>query len=104
MEAILFFIWVLQRDWRPPQEYGFALVGLIHFTLATAILFVRMPFWLLLPLALVINFPVAALMTDVLKEDDFAYRTITLIYLALWGAFLLCRFSVPRVFSSAEAR
>lgn len=100
MEAILFFIWVLQRE-RPPEEFGFAVVGLIHFALATVILFVRMPFWLLLPLSLLINFPIAALLTDVLQPDQVVYRTITLNYLALWGGFLLCRFTVPRVFSRA---
>lgn len=103
MEEIMFFIWVLQRDFQP-RDFGFAIVGLVHFAVATALLFVRMPFWLLLPLALIINLPVAAFYTDVLIEADVGARVVTLNYLGLWGAFLLCRFSLPRWFMRKEPR
>jgi len=98
MEAVLFYLWTLQRDFRP-REYGFGVAGLVHFILATVLLFVRLPFWLLLPLAVVINFPVATLITDVLADDEIVIGTITLNYLALWAAFLTCRVSVPRAFT-----
>jgi len=58
------------------------------------IVFTRMPFWLLVLLALLINFPVAALITDVLTNE--VLRGLVIAYLTVWAAFLLCRVSVPR--------
>ena len=94
MMSILVLILSTQGDFHQ-SEFAMSLIAVSHFALAVTIVFVRMRFWLLLPLALIIDFPIAAWMTDVLQRDRFYERAITLIYLALWGGFLLCRVSVP---------
>ena len=94
MESVLKLIYELQ--WEPSaEEFSFAVLALGHFVAAVVIIFVRMPFWLLLPLALIINFPIAAFITDVLREQDVALRNISIGYLCVWGAFLLTRVRVP---------
>ena len=95
MVSILNLILSLQGDFRR-AEFVFAVIAVIHFAVAVLIIFARIPYWLLLPLAIVINFPIVALITDVLTADEVEKRVITLIYLHLWAAFLLCRLSVPR--------
>jgi hypothetical protein len=94
MEATLWVILMLQRS-RSQSELAFAAIAFGHCAVATVILFTRMPFWLLLPLALLINFPVVVLITDVLTEDMIGLRPIIIAYLTVWAAFLLCRVSVP---------
>ena len=94
MESVLKLIFELQ--WEPSlEEFSFALIALGHFLAAAVIVFARMPCWLLLPLALIINFPIAAYITDVLTEEEVGLRNISLIYLGLWAAFLLTRLHVP---------
>ena len=93
MNSTLILIWMTQLE-RREHEFVFAAIALGHCIAATVILFTRMPFWLLLLLALLINFPVAVLITDVLTEDHIA-RSFIIAYLILWTAFLLCRVSVP---------
>jgi len=94
MNSILIVIWTMQRE-RYQREYIFAAIALSHCIAATVILFTRMPFWRLLLLALLINFPVATLITDVFTEEQFANRYSIIAYLTLWTAFLLCRITVP---------
>lgn len=94
MISILSLILSLQGDFHP-TEFGFSLVAVGHFAVAAFIVFARMPFWLLLMLALVINFPIVTLLTDVLKPEEIGLRTVTLNYLALWAAFLSCRWTMP---------
>jgi hypothetical protein len=106
MVSILSLILSMQGDFQR-SEFTMSVIAVSHFGVAVLIIFARTPFWLLLPLALIINSPIAALITDVLKPDELFVRTITLNYLALWGGFLLCRASVPREaldFIKREAR
>jgi hypothetical protein len=94
MESVLNLIFELQ--WEPSvAEFSFAVIALGHFLAAAVIIFVRMPFWLLLPLAVIVNFPIAAFITDMLTEQDVAWRNISIVYLCVWGAFLLTRLHVP---------
>ena len=94
MISILILIDSTQGDFHR-KEFVFSLVAVCHFAIALVILFVRMPFWLLLLLALITNFPIVALVTDVLTTQD-DYRIFTLSYLILWAAFLSFRASLPR--------
>ena len=94
MESTLFLIWMTQLEGRR-HEFIFIAIALGHCIAAIVVLFTRMPFWLLLLLALLINFPVAALINDVLKEEQILERNLLIAYLALWSTFLLCRVSVP---------
>ena len=77
------------------SELMMSVIAVVHFALALLIVFARMPFWLLLPLAVIINVPIAAWTTDVLTPNEFGVRVISIIYLTLWGGFLLCRAIVP---------
>src|SRR5689334_1186373 len=95
MESTLFLIWMTQLE-RPEHGITFAAIAVGHCLAATVILFTRMRFWLLLPLALLINFPVVALITDVLTKEQTMERIPIIAYLTLWTAFLLCRVSMPR--------
>ena len=88
---------ILSLQWNFNRiEFIFALTALLHFAAAVAIVFARMPFWLLLPLALIINIPIVIYVVDVLKPTEFGTRTLMLNYLALWAAFLSCRVKIPR--------
>ena len=95
MVSVLHLIYELQCE-PSPEEFSFAVIALGHFLAAVVIVFVRMPFWLLLPLALIINFPIAAYITDVLTDKEVALRNFSLAYLCVWGAFLLTRVRVPQ--------
>jgi hypothetical protein len=94
MELTLTFIWVTQLE-RRQHDFVFVAIALGHCIAATVILFTRMPFWLLLLLTLLINFPVVAVITDVLTEELIFVRILFIAYLTFWAAFLLCRVSVP---------
>ena len=100
MASTLILIWFRQIE-NHQREFGFAAISLGHFMAAIVILFTRMPFWLLLLLALLINFPVVLLITEVLTEDQIALRNFVIAYLTLWTAFLLCRVSVPHTVLSS---
>lgn len=94
MDVILMAIWFSQRDFHR-KEFGFVAIALVHLLAALVIIFLRMPFWLLLPLALIINFPIALVITEVLTNAQNAERYLIIAYLTLWAAFLLTRVSVP---------
>ena len=94
MVSILNLILSLQWDFNR-IKFIFALTAAFHFAAAIVIVFTRMPFWLLLPLALIINIPIVIYVTDVLKPDELGTRTLALNYLALWAAFLSCRVKIP---------
>jgi hypothetical protein len=97
MQSTLILIWMTQ-DGTYPHKSIFMTIAVGHCVMAIVILFTRMPFWLLLLLALLINFPVVVLITDVLTNEIAQYAVI--VYLALWAVFLLCRVSVaPAVLS-----
>lgn len=95
MESVLNIIWTLQRERASATYFAFGVIALIHFLAGVVIIFVRMPFWLLLPLALIINFPIVTLITDVLTEKEFPIQYVTIGYLGLWAAFLLTRVRLP---------
>ena len=95
MVSILSLILSLQGDF-DRIEFTMAVIALSHFAVAAVIVFARIPFWLLLPLAIIVNFPVAVLITDVLTEKQTEIRVLSLVYLHLWAAFLLCRVSLPK--------
>ena len=93
MDSTLMLIWTTQLE-NHQREFIFVAIALGHCIAATVIVFTRMPFWLLLLLALLINFPVVVLITDVLTEEQVIGRNCIIAYLTLWTAFLLCRVSV----------
>lgn len=94
MDSTLMLIWTTQLEGHQ-REVIFVTIAVGHCVAASVILFTRMPFWLLLLLALLINFPVVVLITDVLTNEENFVRGLFIAYLALWTAFLLCRVSVP---------
>lgn len=91
MEAILSFIVTLQSgSWQNDVVWTLSL--LLHFVFAFVIVFARLKFWLLLPLALIINVPIVFFLQNyLLKEawDIFIYLCIG--YLAAWATFLIAR-------------
>jgi hypothetical protein len=90
MESIL-SLCVLQQDY---QYRYLALIALGHFAVASTIVFARLKFWLLLPLALLVNVPIVWLITEILKNELPVYRYLAFTYLAIWAAFLLARCSL----------
>ena len=94
MVSILCLILSTQGDF-DRKEFAFAVIAVSHFALAVVIIFARIPFWLLLPLAIIVNFPIVVFVTDALP-NVVGVRVLTLVYLHLWAAFLLCRLSVPQ--------
>lgn len=92
MDSTLMLLWMTQSD-KYRVESIFVAIAVCHCVAAIVILFTRMPFWLLLLLALLVNFPVVVLITDVLTHP--IARNAAIVYLALWTAFLLCRVSLP---------
>lgn len=95
MLTVLILVWMLEgRAGR--KELTFSVIAVSHFIAAAVIVFARMPFWLLLPLAIIVNFPTAVVVTDVLTEDESNSRALVLVYLHLWAAFLFSRMSVPK--------
>ena len=94
MESTLFLILMTQLE-RRQREFTFAAIALSHCVGACVIAFTRMPFWLLLLLALLINYPIAVLITDVLTQEQILERNFMIAYLTLWSAFLFCRIDVP---------
>ena len=94
MVSILCLILSTQGDF-DRKEFTFSVIAVSHFALAVVIIFARIPFWLLLPLAIIVNFPIVVFVTDALP-NVVGVRVLTLVYLHLWAAFLLCRLSVPQ--------
>lgn len=94
MVSILCLIWSTQGVF-DRKEFTFSVIAVSHFALAVVIIFARIPFWLLLPLAIIVNFPIVVFLTNALPNVG-GTRELTLIYLHLWAAFLLCRLSVPQ--------
>src|SRR5215213_4995890 len=65
-----------------------------HLVAGVIVLFARLRFWLLLQLALLINFPTIVFLTDVVPPDLGILRGIVVSYLAAWAAFLITRCSL----------
>lgn len=90
MESILFLIaWSHSRSQQ--GESVIALLVLVHFIAAFAVAFARLRFWFLLPLALLINFPIAAFFADMLKELHVFLFYLCMGYLGAWATFLISR-------------
>jgi len=92
MQSVLYLIWA-QEGITVRAEYRIAVMAVIHFVVAGVIVFARMPSWLLVLLAVIINLPVILFVTEVLATDRGPMRMLTLIYLAIWFAFLVTRLS-----------
>jgi len=88
MEAILAFIVILQQDFRQDALVLGATL-LLHFILASAIVFARLKFGLLFPFAVILNIPVGLFLNYLFKEgwDFFVYVGVG--YLGVWTAFLI---------------
>jgi len=93
MESTLTVIYSLQGHVRQ-YEVTFSVLAFAHFAAAVAISFARLKFWLLLPLALLINIPAVVVMTDVVPPDMWIARYIIAGYLGLWALFLITRFKL----------
>ena len=92
MESTLATISTLQLGYSQ-KEFAFALIALTHFIAAFAIVVARLRFWLLLPLALLVNAPVVFWFTKVATDADVFWFYLVIGYLALWAVFLLSRWS-----------
>lgn len=90
METLIALILIVQSEsWR--NEFIWAIVLLLHFVVALAIVFTRLDFRLLLPLALVANIPIALFLNYSLTiaQDFLLYLSIG--YLGTWASFLIVR-------------
>lgn len=90
MESVLSLIWQHQRE-EISSEQTMALIAVIHFVVAGVIVFARMPIWLLVPLALLVNVPIVLYFTEVLTGNDGGMRILTIFYLSVWFVFLATR-------------
>ena len=90
MESVLNLIWQQQRN-EISSEQTIAVIAVIHFVAAGVIVFARMRTWLLVQLALLVNFPIVLFITDVLTSNDAGMRIVSIIYLTVWFVFLVTR-------------
>lgn len=90
MESVLNLIWQQQRN-EVSSEQTIAVIAVIHFILAGVLVFARMPTWLLVQLALLVNFPIVLFITDVLTTNDTGMRILSIFYLTIWFVFLVTR-------------
>ena len=93
MDSVLMFVWMLKFTFQQPESV-FVLIALCHFAAALVIVFARLKFWLMLPLALIVNLPILAFITEVLKEEHVFMWYVSVGYLAVWAAFLLTRWDL----------
>ena len=92
MESILILACNLQNFHQGDVVMTALIFG--HLVAAVVIVFARLRFWLLLPLALLINFPTVVFLTDVLPADEPILPGIVVSYLGVWAAFLITRCSL----------
>ena len=90
MNAVIALVSTLKAEFRQ-SDLIFALISLVHFVTAAVIVFTRIRFWIVVQLALIINFPVVLLITEVLNNQPAGMRYAPVGYLAIWAAFLLAR-------------
>jgi len=84
---------VLQQQER--RDLACGTIALAHFLAASIVIFARINFRLLLPLALLINIPIGyAIKKEFSQLDDSFFFYLSIGYLAMWAAFLLTRWSV----------
>lgn len=92
MESIVATTIILRVDY-PQMDPVYVVIALLHCVAAFVIVFARFRFWLLLPLALLVNVPMVLWLIEVRKDSDPFLSYLVLGYLALWAAFLLSRWS-----------
>ena len=93
METFLALICLVQRE-EPQPGLFFTVIALAHFVAALVVLFARVKFWLLLPLALIVNIPgVFAITKEFYRVEDPLSFYLLCGYLAVWAVFLLTRWS-----------
>ncbi len=90
MESTLAFLMELQSE-NSGRDFVLVSIALVHFIAASLIVFARLRFWLLLQLALVINFPLVAYVLEVAKDDEWLMWYAGVSYLIAWAAFLIVR-------------
>lgn len=90
MESILELIVVLQVNFKE-NDLIFALVALAHFMAAFVITFSRVRFWVLLPLAVLINVPIFTQINFLLTEAHVVFFYLCVGYLSAWAVFLIAR-------------
>ena len=90
MESILATSITLRVDY-PQLDLTFVLIALSHCVVAFVIVFARFKFWLLLPLALLVNVPMLLWLKEFGKDSEVFLSYFVIGYLALWAAFLLSR-------------
>ena len=91
MESTLTLMCTLQGAFTS-REPLYAGLLLAHFTFASVIIFTRMRFTRLVPLALIANVPVGLLIRDFFRPpDDYGIAIAAIFYLAVWAIFLLSR-------------
>jgi hypothetical protein len=96
MASCIALVGILQSSYYQQIDRTWALVSLVHFTPALALVFVRMKTEWLLPLAVIVNVPVVVrLVTPPDLVEPMWY--VALCYLALWTVFLLTRWRQTQV-------
>lgn len=90
MESVLNLIWQQQRH-ENNAEQTLAIIAVVHFVAAGVIVFTRMPTWLLVQFALLVNIPIVLFMTEVLTSNDGGMQILSIFYLTIWFVFLVTR-------------
>ena len=90
MQSVLNLIWQQQRH-EISSEQTLAVIAVVHFVAAGVIVFARMPTWLLVQLALLVNVPIVLFMTEVLTGNDSPMWILSIFYLTVWFVFLVTR-------------
>lgn len=73
------------------QTFAFVVIALVHFALASVLVFARLRFWVLLPLAILVTSPIVTFVTDVLTPNDSLMWYVSVSYLGVWVVFLWTR-------------
>ncbi len=73
------------------QTLAFGVIAVVHFALASALVFARLKFWVLLPLAILVTSPIVPFVTDVLTPNDSLMWYVSVSYLGVWAVFLWTR-------------
>lgn len=95
MQSVVYLIYEQQVN--ESREHTVAVIAVVHFIAAVVLVFVRVRSWRLLQLALLVNAPVVLFLTDVVTTRTDPMWTLSIIYVAVWFAFLVTRLTgMPR--------
>ena len=89
MESILYLIWILQSD--SQNDLLSFVIAFGHFVAASVVVFSRLKYSFLVPLAILLNLPVVVFIKDLLTDADLFWWYVAVSYLVAWAAFLLTR-------------